>query len=40
MASGDVTIPYHPAAVRFFKERNVWTAEIEQAQQRLIAAGR
>ena len=40
MASGEVTIPYHPAAVRFFKERNLWTAEIEQAQQRLLAAGR
>ena len=34
----DVTIPYHPAAVRFFKERGVWKPEVEQAQQRLLSA--
>ena len=34
----DVTIPYHPAAVRFYKERNVWKPEMEQAQQRLLGA--
>ncbi|OLB99033.1 MAG: hypothetical protein AUH30_06500 [Candidatus Rokubacteria bacterium 13_1_40CM_68_15] len=32
----DVTIPYHPAAVRFFKERGLWKPEMEQAQQRLL----
>ena len=37
MASPDVTIPYHPTAIRFFKERGVWTAEHDQAQQRLLA---
>lgn len=36
MASPDVTIPYHPTAIRFFKERGVWTAEHDQAQQRLL----
>jgi TRAP transporter TAXI family solute receptor len=40
MASADMTIPYHPAAVRFFRERGTWTPEIEQAQQRLISGGR
>jgi len=33
-ASADVTIPYHPAAARFYKEKGVWTAEIEQAQKK------
>src|SRR6266446_6986041 len=33
----DVTIPYHPAAVRFFKEQGLWKPEMEQAQQRLLA---
>ncbi|OLC16098.1 MAG: hypothetical protein AUH29_06195 [Candidatus Rokubacteria bacterium 13_1_40CM_69_27] len=37
LASADVTIPYHPTAVRFFRERGVWTADMEQAQQRLLA---
>ena len=32
----DVTIPYHPAAVRFFKEQGLWKPEMEQAQQRLL----
>jgi TRAP transporter TAXI family solute receptor len=38
MASPDVTIPYHPTAIRFYKERGVWTAEHDQAQQRLLSA--
>lgn len=37
LASADVTLPYHPAAVRFFKERGVWTAEAEKAQQQLLS---
>lgn len=37
MASADVTIPYHPAAVAFYRELKVWTPEMEQAQQRLLA---
>jgi hypothetical protein len=40
MASPDVTIPYHPTAIRFFKERGVWTAAHDQAQQRLLGANR
>jgi TRAP transporter TAXI family solute receptor len=36
MASPDVTIPYHPTAIRFFKERGVWTPAHDQAQQRLL----
>ena len=40
MAGADVTIPYHPAAMRFYREQGAWTAEVEQAQQRLIKGGR
>jgi TRAP transporter TAXI family solute receptor len=32
----DVTLPYHPAAVRFYRERGAWTAGMDQAQQRLL----
>jgi hypothetical protein len=40
LASAEVTIPYHPAAVRFFRERGVWSAETERAQQQLLAPAR
>jgi TRAP transporter TAXI family solute receptor len=36
-ASADVTIPYHPAAVQFYKEKNLWTAKMDEAQKRLLA---
>ncbi len=36
VASADVTLPYHPAAVRFYKERGVWTAEMDRAQEQLL----
>lgn len=32
----DVTLPYHPGAVRFYRDRGVWTARMDQAQQRLV----
>ena len=32
----DVTMPYHPTAVRFFKECRVWQPEHDQAPQRLL----
>jgi hypothetical protein len=31
-----MTIPYHPAAVRFYKERGVWKPEHEALQQKLL----
>jgi TRAP transporter TAXI family solute receptor len=33
----DVTVPYHPGAVRFYRERGVWKAGMDEAQQRLLA---
>jgi TRAP transporter TAXI family solute receptor len=35
-ASADVTIPYHPAAVQFYKEKNLWNAKMDEAQKRLL----
>lgn len=35
--SADVTIPYHPAAVQFYKEKNLWNAQMDEAQKRLLA---
>lgn len=34
---GDVTIPYHPGAVRFYRDHGAWKAGMDQAQQRLLA---
>ena len=36
-ASADITIPYHPAAVQFFKEKNLWNAKLDDTQKRLLA---
>jgi uncharacterized protein len=36
-ASADVTVPYHPAAVQFYKGKNLWNAKMDEAQKRLLA---
>lgn len=33
----EVTIPYHPAAVRYFKDAGVWSAKMDAAQNNLLA---
>jgi len=39
-ASADVTIPYHPAAVKFYQEKRIWKSEMDQAQKKLLAQKR
>jgi TRAP transporter TAXI family solute receptor len=36
-ASSEVTLPYHPAAIKFYREKGVWTKEMDEAQQKLLA---
>ena len=36
-ASTTVTVPYHPAAVKFYKDKGVWTSEMEEHQKQLEA---
>jgi TRAP transporter TAXI family solute receptor len=37
MATASMTIPYHPAAVAFFKKKGVWTQEMEQKNSALLS---
>ena len=36
MVAPDATVPYHEGVIRYFKERGVWTAEMERIQQALF----
>jgi TRAP transporter TAXI family solute receptor len=33
----EVTIPYHPAAIQFYKEQKLWSAKMDEAQKKLLA---
>ena len=33
----EVTLPYHPAAVQFYKEQKSWSAKVDETQKKLLA---
>lgn len=35
--SKNVVLPYHPGAVKYFKEKGIWTKEMEEIQSRLLS---
>ena len=36
----DATVPYHPAAIAYYKSVGAWTADMDAVQQKLIALGK
>jgi TRAP transporter TAXI family solute receptor len=34
--AADVTMPYHPAAVQFYKEQKLWSAKMDESQKKLL----
>lgn len=38
--SKNVVLPYHPGAVKYFKEKGIWTKEMEEIQSRLLSQTR
>jgi TRAP-type uncharacterized transport system substrate-binding protein len=32
-----VTLPYHPAAIQYYKERGLWSARMDETQRNLLA---
>jgi TRAP-type uncharacterized transport system substrate-binding protein len=37
MVSSNAFIPYHPGAIKFFKEKAVWSKEMDEVQANLLA---
>jgi uncharacterized protein len=33
----DVTIPYHPGTISFYKEQKLWSSKMDEAQKKLLA---
>ena len=36
MVSTQAAVPYHPAAIKFFRDKGVWSPDMEALQQRLL----
>ena len=36
MVSTEAAVPYHPSAIRFFREKRVWSADMDALQQKLL----
>lgn len=37
MVSTEAAVPYHPGAIKFFREKRVWSADMDALQQKLLA---
>lgn len=36
----DITIPFHPAAIQFYKTRNLWSPNVDETHRKLLALHR